>query len=213
MRWEHPRRGIDPAVRFHSRRRKLRPDRPARPVRHAAGGRRSGRLAKADRRRAAVGFGQPVQPAADPPRPRQRRPLGAGAVQSQAALLPARTDRIAGDGQSRTVRPCADQAQAARHRPVARRFRHRLFVAVLSDALPLRHDQDRQELSSTTHRRSARCCIKSMVNMAHELGLSVVAEGISDESDALRAAADGLRICAELHVRPARSPATPCSGC
>jgi EAL domain-containing protein (putative c-di-GMP-specific phosphodiesterase class I) len=28
--------------------------------------------------------------------------------------------------------------------------------------------------------------IKSMVNMAHELGLSVVAEGISDESDALQ---------------------------
>ena len=28
--------------------------------------------------------------------------------------------------------------------------------------------------------------LKSMVNMAHELGLSVVAEGISDESDALQ---------------------------
>ena len=76
-----PRR--DPAVRLHPGRRELRADRPARPVRHAAGGRRPRRLAKADRRRAAVGLGQPVQPPADPPRPGQRRALGDRALADQ----------------------------------------------------------------------------------------------------------------------------------
>ena len=57
---------------------------------------------------------------------------------------------------------------------------------VLSDALPLRHDQDRQELRRRYHAEARRCCCKSMINMAHELGLSVVAEGVSDENDALQ---------------------------
>ena len=149
---------LDPAVRLHPGRRELRPDRPARPVRHAARGGRSGGLAEADRRRAAFGFGQPVEPAADPPRPRQRRALGDRAREPQAALLPARTHRIAGDGQSRADHPCADQAEAARHRPVARRFRHRLFVAVLSDAVSRSTRSRSTRASSTTRRRSGRCC-------------------------------------------------------
>ena len=60
---------------------------------------------------------------------------------------------------------------------------------------------DKSFVDDSTPKRAV--LLKSMVNMAHELGLSVVAEGISDESDALRAAPDGLRICAELHVRRA----------
>ena len=60
---------------------------------------------------------------------------------------------------------------------------------------------DKSFVDNSTPKRAV--LIKSMVNMAHELGLSVVAEGISDENDALQLQADGLRICAELHVRRA----------
>ena len=60
---------------------------------------------------------------------------------------------------------------------------------------------DKSFVDDTTPKRAV--LLKSMVNMAHELGLSVVAEGISDESDALRTPPDGLRIRAELHVRRA----------
>ncbi|MBN9250323.1 MAG: EAL domain-containing protein, partial [Mesorhizobium sp.] len=42
---------------------------------------------------------------------------------------------------------------------------------------------DKSFVDDTTPKRAI--LIKSMVNMAHELGLSVVAEGISDQSDAL----------------------------
>jgi len=43
---------------------------------------------------------------------------------------------------------------------------------------------DKSFVDDTTPKRAV--LIKSMVNMAHELGLSVVAEGISDENDALQ---------------------------
>ncbi|MGD9915976.1 MAG: EAL domain-containing protein [Rhizobiaceae bacterium] len=43
---------------------------------------------------------------------------------------------------------------------------------------------DKSFVDDTTPKRDV--LLKSMVNMAHELGLSVVAEGISDESDALQ---------------------------
>ena len=42
---------------------------------------------------------------------------------------------------------------------------------------------DKSFVDDATPKRAV--LLKSMVNMAHELGLSVVAEGISDESDAL----------------------------
>jgi EAL domain-containing protein (putative c-di-GMP-specific phosphodiesterase class I) len=43
---------------------------------------------------------------------------------------------------------------------------------------------DKSFVDDTTPKRAV--LLKSMVNMAHELGMSVVAEGISDESDALK---------------------------
>ena len=43
---------------------------------------------------------------------------------------------------------------------------------------------DKSFVDDSTPKRTV--LIKSMVNMAHELGLSVVAEGISDENDALQ---------------------------
>ena len=104
LRWEHPRRGSIPPSDFI-------------PVAESCGlivqlglfamqqaAEDLVGLAKADRRRAAVGVGQSVEPPADPPRPRQRRALGDRARQHQAALLPPRAHRIAGDGQSRADR-------------------------------------------------------------------------------------------------------------
>ena len=137
-----------------------------------------------------------------PPRPGQRRPLGHRASQSEAALLPAGTYRIAGDGQSRADIACAEQAEAARHRPVAGRFRHRLFVTVLSDALPVRHDQDRQEL-----RRRCDAEARGAAEIHGQHGARTWSVGgrrrhLRRERCA-GAAPDGLRICAELHVRRA----------
>ena len=158
LRWDHPRRGPIPPSDFI-------------PVAESCGlivqlglfamqkaAEDLAGLAEADRRHAAVGVGQPVEPPADPPRSRQRRALGHRARRPQAALLPAGTHRIAGHGQSRAERPRAGQAEEARHRPVDRRFRHRLFVARLSHALPLRHDQDRQGVPRRSVARSGPCC-------------------------------------------------------
>jgi FOG: EAL domain len=50
LRWDHPRRGMTPAGRLHPGGGKLRTDRPARPVRHAASGRRPCAMAEAVRR-------------------------------------------------------------------------------------------------------------------------------------------------------------------
>ncbi len=111
LRWDHPRRGSIPPSDFI-------------PVAENCGlivqlglfamqkrGRGPRRLAEADWRHAALGFGEPLQPAAHPPRPRQRRALGDRPRQPQAALLPAGTHRVAGDGQSGADQPCADQAE------------------------------------------------------------------------------------------------------
>ena len=69
--------------------------------------------------------------------------------------LQAGDHRVAGDGKSRARRADAHAHQGARRRPVARRFRHRPFLARLSAALPLRHHQDRPVLRA--HRpRAAR---------------------------------------------------------
>ena len=55
----------------------------------------------------------------------------------------ARTDREPGDGESRIRRPDAAADPRDRRRPVARRFRDRLFLARPSPALSFRHAEDR----------------------------------------------------------------------
>ena len=103
-----------------------------------------------------------------------------------AGLAQARADREPGDGEPGIRGADAAAHPRPRRRPVARRFRHRLFVAVLSAALPLRHDQDRPVLRAPeAQRAAARCILRSIVKMAHELGMEVVAEGAETESDAI----------------------------
>ncbi len=55
----------------------------------------------------------------------------------------ARAHRIAGDGESRACRADAAAHPRPRRRTRARRFRHRPFLARLSAAVSVRHDQDR----------------------------------------------------------------------
>ena len=80
-----------------------------------------------------------------------------------ARLAEARADREPGDGEPGICGADAAPHPRARRRPVARRFRHRLFVAVLPAALPLRHDQDRPVLRAPERQgRAARSsCARS----------------------------------------------------
>ncbi len=73
------------------------------------------------------------------PRPAHR----AVALGGRPRHAEARTDRIAGDGKSRARGADAAPDPRARRRPVARRLRHRPFLARLPAALPVRHHQDR----------------------------------------------------------------------
>ena len=105
-------------------------------------------------------------------------------AESEAALLPAGTDRIAGDGQSR-----ADRHVLAKLKQLGIGLSLDDFgtgYSSLSYLTRFPFDTikiDKSFLDDPTPKRAV--LLKSMVNMAHELGLSVVAEGISDESDAL----------------------------
>ncbi len=77
------------------------------------------------------------------PRPDPRYPHRAVALLGRARHAQAGADGIAGDGKPRARRADADAHPRTRHRAVARRFRHRPFLAGLSAALPVRHHQDR----------------------------------------------------------------------
>ena len=83
-----------------------------------------------------------VAPAAAP-RPHPGPAHRAVALGGRARHAQARADRVAGDGEPRIRRADADAHARARRRPLARRFRHRPFLARLPAALPVRHDQDR----------------------------------------------------------------------
>ena len=92
---------------------------------------------------------------------------------------------MAGDGEPRAGHRGAGAACRRRRGTVARRFRHGLFVALLSQPVFLRHHQDRLAPSS---RRSGQngtgaVVLRSIVALAHELGKKVVAEGVEAEDD------------------------------
>jgi diguanylate cyclase (GGDEF)-like protein/PAS domain S-box-containing protein len=75
-----------------------------------------------------------------------RHPYRAVAFVGGARHAEARIDGIAGDGEPRARRADAHPHPRARHRSVARRFRHRPLLAGLSAALSVRHHQDRPVL-------------------------------------------------------------------
>ena len=155
-RWNHPKLGPDVARRIHHHRRRDRADRRARAVRAGA------------RRQAAQHLAAHLAAAQSAVRQRQRlvapiaaprfdpgSALGADALGGGARLAQARADRIRGDGKSGTRRADAAADSRARRRAGARRFRHRLFVAVLSAALS-RSTPSRSTSRSCAPRRRAR---------------------------------------------------------
>ena len=105
---------------------------------------------------AALRLDQRLEPPAAAARPHQRREGGAGAHRRRAGDAEARDHRIAGDAEPGIRREGAGAHPRAWRRPVARRFRHRLFGALLPAALPLRHDQDRQVLRAAERLAGAR---------------------------------------------------------
>ena len=105
---------------------------------------------------AALRLDQRIEPPAPAARPHQRREGGAGAHRRRAGDAEARDHRIAGDAEPGIRREGAGAHPRAWRRPGARRFRHRLFGALLPAALPLRHDQDRQVLRAPERLAGAR---------------------------------------------------------
>ena len=77
-----------------------------------------------------------------------------------------------------------DPASAPRHRRAhrARRFRHRLFLAELSEALPVRQDQDRPLLRQR-HRGidGSAAIVQAVVNIAAARNMTTTAEGVETE--------------------------------
>ena len=75
------------------------------------------------------------------------------------------------------------QLRAHRRAHRARRFRHRLFLAELSEALPVRQDQDRP-LLRRRHRRAdgSPVIVQAVVNIAAARNMTTVAEGVETEA-------------------------------
>ena len=73
------------------------------------------------------------------------------------------------------------------------RFRHRLFVAVLSAQLPVRHDQDRSAPSSASSQTRNECLaiVRAIAALANSLHMSTTAEGVETEEQFALLAAEG----------------------
>ena len=77
-------------------------------------------------------------------------------AQARATATGTGTDRERADGERGTGDPHAGPSARARHRHLDRRFRHRLFLAELSEAPADRRAQDRSQLRRRHHHRSGR---------------------------------------------------------
>src|SRR5262249_5459237 len=69
--------------------------------------------------------------------------------------------------------------------PGTRRFRQRPLLARLPAALPVRHHQDRPVLRGTNGKGARPVVLRSIISLAHDLGMEVVAEGAGTDSDAV----------------------------
>ena len=88
-----------------------------------------------------------------------------------------------------------------------RRFRHRLFVAVVPAAIAGRRDQDRPVVRRRhAANKDSATIVRSTIELAHNLDLTVVAEGVEDQVTFDRLVDTRLRHGAGL----LHQPADPC---
>ena len=99
---------------------------------------------------------QHLEPADLPPEPDPGNPPHPRPQHRAEGLAAARDHREPGDGESRAGDRDPRVAARRRRRAGARRFRHRLFVARLSAALPVRHHQDRSRAGAGERRKRRR---------------------------------------------------------
>ena len=146
----------DVAVGIHLDCRGDRPDRRSRHVRDGPDRPAALDLAARDAlARADLCLRQRLLAAIAAPRSDPRYPHRAVALLGGARHAEAGTDGIAGHGEPGARGADADAHPRTRHRTVARRFRHRPFLAGLSAALPVRHHQDRPVLRAHHQPRHA----------------------------------------------------------
>ena len=96
---------------------------------------------------------------------------------------------------------------------LARRLRHRLLLALLLTALACHRGQDRQVLRrALLNDETARAIVASVVELAHGLHLSVIAEGVDSAAVAERLTEIGCDALQGFYVASPMSPAEPRAG-
>ena len=153
LRWEHPRLGTAQPHAFRAGGRGIRPHHQARLLRADARRARGAALAAgaAAARPAAVRQRQRLQPPAFPAGTHQRGAPPPQPRRHPQGLAAAGDHRIAGHGEPREGGGRAGAACGRGRGTFPRRLRHRLFVALLSHAILLRHHQGRSRVRAGAH--------------------------------------------------------------
>ena len=197
LRWNHPINGLDFAGQVRPDRRGCRADRADRRMGAAHRLPRPGALARG-RARARSTSRRCSSPIRSCRRSSPARSPQAG-IDPVAARARDHRERVP---QRRRGHRCdVRRAQAGRRAARARRFRHRLFLARLSEEGAVRQDQDRPELRARRDRSRAAATARSSPRSPawpHALGMDTTAEGRRDARRARPGADARLQPCPGL---------------
>ena len=122
------------------------------------------------------------------------------------ASLVLRAHRERAHGRPGSPARVAAPAPTPRRATGDRRLRHRLLVAHLPAGPAARRGQDRPVASSATSSAGDDTIVRSMIDLGHNLGLDVVAEGVESERIARPAARPRLRHRPGVPPRPMPLP-------